>query len=141
MSEPKEFQGVARSELVRLVVRHQDLRQQAEAQCERAQREREVFRKQLQYMLDVEGQRTLEAAVAKWGESSQIDMAIEECAELIVALQHHRRGRITFEACAEEIADVWIMVRQLEIIMEDDSVAEAKLAKIERLKSRLQSKG
>ncbi len=35
MTEPKEFQGMQRAELVRLVVRHRELRQQAEARCER----------------------------------------------------------------------------------------------------------
>ncbi len=35
MTEPKEFQGMQRSELVRLVFRHRELWEQAEAQCER----------------------------------------------------------------------------------------------------------
>ncbi len=35
MTEPKEFQGMQRAELVRLVVRYRELREQAAASCER----------------------------------------------------------------------------------------------------------
>ncbi len=45
MTEPKEFQGMQRAELVRLVVRCRELRKQAVSQCERAQKEREETRR------------------------------------------------------------------------------------------------
>ena len=48
------------------------------------------------------------AALSKWGHSSQINMAVEEAAELIQAIQHHRRGRCTNEDVAGEIANMTI---------------------------------
>ena len=49
-------------------------------------------------------------AIEKFGESNQIDMALEEMAELSVALNHYNRGRATKEDVITEIADVFITV-------------------------------
>jgi NTP pyrophosphatase (non-canonical NTP hydrolase) len=81
------------------------------------------------------------AAIAKFGEVSQQDMVIEECAELIQAINKYRRkpGCETLEALASEIADVKIMLAQLEIILDsDDMVNEEKQIKLERLKKLVQ---
>ena len=32
------------------------------------------------------------ATLEKWGEQAQHDQTVEECAELIAALKHYRRG-------------------------------------------------
>ena len=58
----------------------------------------------------------LEEAIKTYGVESQVNMAIEECAELINALEKYRRGRIGGLAVITEIADVQIMCAQLEII-------------------------
>ena len=44
MSEPEEFNGLGRSELVFQLQRHRELRKQAESQCVRAQQECEEYR-------------------------------------------------------------------------------------------------
>lgn len=77
-----------------------------------------------------------QAAITEWGNDAQIDVAIEEMAELTTALLHHKRGR---EAnVAEEIADVRIMIAQLEIIFKNsDEVEKIKKEKIDRLARRL----
>lgn len=80
---------------------------------------------------------TLEAAIQKWGKEAQMDQAIEECAELIVALRHLRRGKATPEQVASEVADVLIMVGQLRIMLEYALVDRAVRAKMERLEERL----
>ena len=54
---------------------------------------------------------TMQAALDKWGLDAQCDQAIEECAELIVALQKHVKRTPqpgTFDAVTDEIADVEI---------------------------------
>ena len=77
-----------------------------------------------------------ESAIHEWGDTAQIDMAIEEMAELTKALLHARRGRES--NVAEEIADVRIMLAQLEIIFRNsDEVEKFKQAKIDRLAARL----
>lgn len=77
-----------------------------------------------------------DTAITTWGDEAQIDMAIEEMAELTTALLHARRNR---EAnVAEEIADVRIMIAQLEIIFKNgDDVERIRKEKIDRLARRL----
>ena len=53
-----------------------------------------------------------QAALAKWGRESQLDMVIEECAELIDAIQKFRRGRVRAEQIGEELADVQNCINQ-----------------------------
>jgi len=51
-------------------------------------------------------------ALAKWGAEAQLDQTIEECAELIQAIQKHRR-RGEIRNLIEEAVDVEIMIDQL----------------------------
>lgn len=83
----------------------------------------------------------LKEAVDTFGVSSQIDMAIEECAELIDALMKYRRGRVGAQDVITEIADVQIMCSQLEFIFGGESkiVDAERMRKIDRLRSRLES--
>ena len=60
-------------------------------------------------------------AVELWGPEFQKDMCIEECAELIHAIQKNRRGRATIDDMLEEIADVQIMLIQMRIILKEDT--------------------
>jgi NTP pyrophosphatase (non-canonical NTP hydrolase) len=80
----------------------------------------------------------LKLAIAKWGEELQTNLAQEECAELIAAIAHYRRGRTnSLDAMIEEIADVKIMITQMEIMFGKDKVDEVVIRKIERLSKRL----
>ena len=85
----------------------------------------------------------LEGAIEYYGTAAQTDKAIEEMAELTKALLKFRgtamatqnewaalRGNIR-----EEMADVSIMLRQLELIYGD--YAEEELGKLERLADRI----
>jgi len=78
-------------------------------------------------------------AVATWGHSAQIDMVIEECSELILALQHFKRGRNTADDVASELADVSIMFEQARVMFGADAVDEARRRKITRLVLRLEA--
>lgn len=51
--------------------------------------------------------------VSLWGIRDQEDMLTEECGELIVAINHHRRGRVLPSRVLEEIADVLFMVGEV----------------------------
>lgn len=74
----------------------------------------------------------LKFAIKVFGEKAQEEMAIEECAELITAINHKHRGRK--HNIAEEIADVEIMLEQLKIINGcDDEVEQIRKSKLERL--------
>ena len=70
-----------------------------------------------------------------WGVSSQLDFMIEECSELVVAIQHWKRDRVNDGKVAEEIADVEIMCEQLRVLFRDDDTVdfwkEIKLTRLE----------
>ena len=77
------------------------------------------------------------AAITKWGIDSQIDMVIEECAELINAIQKWRRGRKTEDEVLEEGVDVGLCLEQLKLILHKPSsdwekVRYDKLVRLER---------
>ncbi len=82
----------------------------------------------------------LEKAVETWGETAQTDVMIEEMAELTKEILNHRRGRES--NISEEMADVYIMLKQLEIIFENEGKVKTFIeAKINRLEERLNKCG
>ena len=76
-------------------------------------------------------------AVEKFGPESQINMAVEECAELIDALCKFRRERVGTLDVITEIADVQIMCEQLAYMFGEQTVEDERKRKIERLRKRL----
>lgn len=75
-------------------------------------------------------------AVQKWGKEAQTDMMIEEMAELTKEILNERRGRD--HNIAEEMADVQIMLAQMEIIFQNaEEVGRIFWEKIARLDQRL----
>ena len=59
-------------------------------------------------------------AIDKWGDDFQLKMVAEECAELIKAVlkMNRKLNGYTIEQVIDEIADVQIMLGQLEVILE-----------------------
>jgi NTP pyrophosphatase (non-canonical NTP hydrolase) len=78
-------------------------------------------------------------AIERWGEQAQISMAIEECSELITVLVKLGRNKngSTKEQVIDEIADVMIMMEQLQHIFGFSKVADRKDFKLTRLKERV----
>lgn len=95
---------------------------------------------------------TLEAAILKYGACNQIDIAIEEMSELTKALLKERRqakkefdisSAEVFEMIeddiAEEMADVIIMLVQLQMIFKNKKEVSRHISnKVERLKKRVE---
>jgi NTP pyrophosphatase (non-canonical NTP hydrolase) len=75
--------------------------------------------------------------ILEWGIAAQVDMAIEECSELINALEKYRRGRVSEKEVITEIADVMIMCEQMAFIFGEEAVEEEKHFKLDRLLKRL----
>lgn len=78
-------------------------------------------------------------AFRKWGQKAQIEMATEELAELIVAIRHYERNKITKEDLITELADVYIMMEQIQM-MSCVSAFDVEMEmdrKLDRLESRL----
>lgn len=84
----------------------------------------------------------LHRAVRTFGEYAQLDMVVEEMAELTKALCKYKRAvpgptrAAIVENIEEEVADVQIMLDQLRIII-GRSGEEAEREKLERLERRL----
>lgn len=72
-------------------------------------------------------------AIRTYGSRQQIRKAIEELAELACELCHLESGRDVANHVAEEIADVQIVCRQMEMLVGEWKVAEWKKKKLERL--------
>lgn len=89
-----------------------------------------------------------EQAISRWGGISQSDMMVEECAELIQALNKFKRakGDENLSKCwdniLEEIADVEIMLNQMKVLFNRDGkeIQKWKEIKLERLKKRITEK-
>lgn len=80
---------------------------------------------------------TFQLAVEKWGIDAQADMAIEECAELIVELQHEKRGRSCHADVIDELADIRIMYGQLAEFYGREHVENRVSEKMDRLRERI----
>ena len=100
----------------------------------------------INYLIPIQesGQQTPEndifkSAVHWWGKEAQTDMMIEEMAELTKEILNERRGRD--HNIAEEMADVKIMLAQMEIIFQNAGEVEQKFReKVARLDRRLQER-
>lgn len=77
------------------------------------------------------------SALAQWGADVQRDMAVEECAELVAAIQQERRGRVGESAVRSEIADVLIMTLQLASVYGVSETIDAVANKTRRLRERI----
>ena len=75
-------------------------------------------------------------AVRHYGDGHQVDKAIEEMSELTKELLKNRYGLDNRLAVAEEMADVKIMLEQLQIIFDNKQLVkqfvDAKLKRLER---------
>lgn len=81
----------------------------------------------------------LKSAIDRYGNTSQLIVAMEEMAELTKELSKFFRGAHNQYAIAEEIADVRIMLEQLEIMFDCAGAAAAyQEAKVERMRKRLE---
>lgn len=84
-------------------------------------------------------QELYKAAFKKYGVINQIEMMIEECSELIQAIQKAKRSN-TIENnnhICEEIADVEIMIEQMRGIYSSEEINKCKTEKLERLEDRI----
>lgn len=88
--------------------------------------------------MNLENNIILHSAVEQFGEVPQLVMTMEETSELTQALSKYLRGNDNQDNIAEEMADVYIMLRQLEIIFKNENLVESYIEKkIKRLSERL----
>jgi len=79
------------------------------------------------------------ATLDQWGEEAQYDQMVEECAELITALKHFRRGKVEQQTVIDELADVTLMLGQLTWMFGASEVTEAVQKKLKKLNKLLES--
>lgn len=81
-------------------------------------------------------------ALEKWGEFSQLDQALEEMAELMVAINKYKRIKMDLKEkkdkimdnLYEEIADVKMCLEQLEMMFGEENIDNFLDYKIEKFK-------
>lgn len=83
---------------------------------------------------------TLERAIKTYGVDMQLTVAIEELSELIKEICKLKRGADNRDNIIEEMADCYIMLKQLEIIFDIDyrDIVMIRNNKIHRLECRLE---
>jgi NTP pyrophosphatase (non-canonical NTP hydrolase) len=75
--------------------------------------------------------------LSKFGVDKQLDKLVEECAELIVAIQHYKEGRThSLDHVCEEMADVVVVIEQFRGIYGEE-IDRWIIQKITRLKARM----
>ena len=84
----------------------------------------------------------MRSAIRKNGKAMQTVVAIEEMSELQKELTKYIRGQGSREHLKEEVADVLIMITQIQIMyaLPDDEIKEIVDFKINRLKERIARK-
>ncbi len=80
--------------------------------------------------------------IKSFGPNSQLSMLQEECAELIVSISHYKRGRCGPKTVIDEIADVLILIQQINLYLtkvsnSEEDLREAIIRKTNRLRERL----
>lgn len=83
-------------------------------------------------------------AIETWGVKAQLEMLQEEATELALAARKYCRniGNETYNNLAEEVADVEIMIEQLELmnpVLFRNYVEVVKEQKLKRLEKRVQT--
>jgi NTP pyrophosphatase (non-canonical NTP hydrolase) len=84
-------------------------------------------------------EQTLDDALELWGESLQIDVAVEELSELTTELARMQRGTGDPDAVVEELADCEIILDQLAKIYGTEDVNAEIRRKMDRLRDRIQA--
>lgn len=92
-------------------------------------------------------EQTLEAAISEFGADAQMDMLMEECAELIQAVNKYNRAKSLeqiqqrYNNLSEEIADVEIMIAKAKMILKNEQfVEDMKRHKIDKLNYKIFNK-
>lgn len=88
----------------------------------------------------VKNKNLLKRALSAFGPEAQLDQCQEECAELIVAINHYRRNRIPVTDLAEEMADVELLIEQLLMVLDIEPAIYRLIQtkKMRKLEERLQ---
>ena len=81
----------------------------------------------------------LKKAIETYGADMQLNVAVEEFAELTKEICKHKRGRDNTEAIIEEMADCYIMLEQMQMIFGIDitAIVDVVNTKVKRLEKRL----
>ena len=81
----------------------------------------------------------LKKAIDTFGVDMQLNVAVEEFAELTKEICKHKRGSDNVSNIIEEMADCYIMLEQMKIIfgLGNAVIEDAMIIKIQRLKNRL----
>ena len=84
-------------------------------------------------MSDAERMEIIERVAKHYGFRSQLDMMVEECGEMIVAICHYERQRVSNEELIEEFVDIWIVLKQMGIFLDEKSIANVIDYKLRRI--------
>lgn len=83
----------------------------------------------------------LDKAMQTWGFGGNFGMLVEECGELLAAMNQLCRGRVDEDAVITELADVSLVVDAFASYFGYDKFTAERQRKLERLQRRLNKNG
>ena len=93
-------------------------------------------------LTDAERMEIVERVAKLNGFKTLLGMMIEECGEMIVAISHYKRQRVSTERLIEEFADIWIVLKQMGVFLDESSIVNVidyKLRRVERVINELKN--
>ena len=84
-----------------------------------------------------------ERIIKHYGNNPQLDKLEEELTELLLAVKHYRKGKLSIAELTSELVDCDIMIEQARMIfaIDDETYYRAKRYKKERTLKRIASNG
>lgn len=79
----------------------------------------------------------LQRSIDFHGETVELDQCIEECAELILAIRHRRRGKAGTREVIQEAVDVMLVLKQIRRMFDPEYFDAYMQHKLQRLDMRL----
>lgn len=84
-------------------------------------------------MTGAERMEILERVAKHYGFTPLLDMVMEECGEMIVAINHYKRQRVSIEELIEEFVDIWIVLKQMGVFLDEKAIANVVDYKLRRI--------
>lgn len=84
----------------------------------------------------------VERVAKHYGFMPQLDMMVEECGKMIVVINRYERQKVSTERLIEEFADIWIVLKQMGVFLDERSIANVidyKLRRVERVINELKN--
>lgn len=93
-------------------------------------------------LTDAERMEIVERVAKHYGFLPHLDMMIEKCGEMIVAINHYKQQKVTNRTLIVEYVELWIVLKQMGVFLDEYSISniiDYKLRRAERVINELKN--